>query len=120
MTSEDIFTVSVAWLHGFDGGSPITSYTIYTSTGESHTVDPQPCLNSFTLYGVALTTEFWVTASNCVPKEIYNPTLAPPYNSPCTPLTSDNFVQFWTQSAVRTRQSHYNDNHFQQSSYIVV
>jgi hypothetical protein len=70
LTSDEpeLFTVTVAWPHGFDGGSPITSYTVYTSTGESHTVDdPQPCLNSWTLYNVALTTQISVSATNCIP-----------------------------------------------------
>ena len=88
LTSDEpeLFTVTVAWPHGFDGGSPITSYTVYTSTDESHTVDPQPCLNSWTLYHVALTTQIWVTATNCIPQSSWPSGTPAPH---CTPMTSD-------------------------------
>ena len=90
LTSDEpeLFTVTVAWPHGFDGGSPITSYTVYTSTGtgESYTVDPQPCLNSYTLTNVALTTQIWVTATNCIPQSSWPSGTPAPH---CTPTTSD-------------------------------
>jgi len=82
---SELFTVTVAWPHGFDGGSPITSYTVITSTGESYTVDPQPCLNSYTLTNVALTTQIWVTASNCIPQSTWPSSAPAPH---CTPTTS--------------------------------
>jgi hypothetical protein len=87
LTSDEpeLFTVTVAWPHGFDGGSPITSYTVYTSTGESYTVDPQPCLNSYTLYNIALTTQISVTASNCIPQSTWASGTPAPH---CTPMTS--------------------------------
>jgi hypothetical protein len=88
LTSDEpeLFTVTVAWPHGFDGGSPITSYTVYTSTGESYTVnDPQPCLNSWTLYHVALTTQIWVSATNCIPQSSWPSGTPAPH---CTPMTS--------------------------------
>jgi len=82
---SELFTVTVAWPHGFDGGSPITSYTVYTSTGESYTVDPQPCLNSYTLYNIALTTQIQVSASNCIPQSTWVSGTPAPH---CTPMTS--------------------------------
>ena len=87
LTSDEpeLFTVTVAWPHGFDGGSPITQYTVYTSTGDSHTVDPQPCLNSYTLYNIALTTQIWVTATNCIPQSSWASSAPAPH---CTPMTS--------------------------------
>jgi hypothetical protein len=87
LTSDEpeLFTVTVAWPHGFDGGSPITQYTVYTSTGESYTVDPQPCLNSYTLYNIALTTQIQVSASNCIPQSTWASGTPAPH---CTPMTS--------------------------------
>jgi hypothetical protein len=87
LTSDEpeLFTVTVAWPHGFDGGSPITQYTVHTSTGESYTVDPQPCLNSYTLYNIALTTQISVTATNCIPQSTWASGTPAPH---CTPMTS--------------------------------
>jgi hypothetical protein len=82
MSGRDGDTVTISWLHGFDGGSPISTspspssnpiwgYTIYTSTdGLIASIAPQPCFNSYT-FTVTPPTEIWVTASNCVPKETW-------------------------------------------------
>jgi hypothetical protein len=61
--TNEYYTVTISWLYGFDGGSPITQYNIY---GEAQTIAPQPCLNSHTMT-VHCGTEIWITASNCVP-----------------------------------------------------
>ena len=80
------YTVTIAWLHGFDGGSPITTYTVYRDDGSpSQNVAPQPCLNTCQLTNVPANAEIWITASNCVPKERWNPTTHEP---DCRTLTS--------------------------------
>jgi hypothetical protein len=80
------YTVTISWLQGFDGGSPIWCYTIYTSAvGFIDVIAPQPCLNSYT-FTVTTPTEIWITASNCVPKDRWNPTIYPVET--CTVLTS--------------------------------
>ena len=85
ISGTDPFTVTIAWLHGFDGGSPITTYTVYRDDGPPHnasvpphnaSVPPQPCLNTYQLTDVRANADIWITASNCVPKE------------PCRTLTS--------------------------------
>lgn len=74
------YDVTISWLHGFDGGSPISTgptpvtdtiwgYTIYASTGFIQSIAPSPCLNTYTVNNVPSGTQIWVTASNCVPKE---------------------------------------------------
>ena len=83
------FTVTITWLHGFDGGSPITSYQVYALVEGNivkllATLDPKKCLNSYTISGIDYGTEIWVTASNCVPNNVWNPALEPS----CTTLTS--------------------------------
>ena len=84
------FTVTITWLHGFDGGSPLTTYKVYTLVGSTvtlvATLDPKKCLNTYTLTGVDYGTEIWVTASNCVPKDTWDPAALEPS---CTTLTSD-------------------------------
>lgn len=73
------YTVTFSWLHGFDGGSPISTvatpvtdpiwgYTVYTSAGFVQSIPPSPCLNTYKV-NVTSGTQIWVTASNCVPKE---------------------------------------------------
>jgi hypothetical protein len=84
VSSRDGDTVTISWLYGFDGGSPVTTYTVYVD-GTPTEVAPQPCLNSVTLT-VTPPTEIWVTASNCVPKEHWNSGVFPIIN--CTTLTS--------------------------------
>ena len=84
VSSRDGDTVTISWLHGFDGGSPITTYTVYVD-GTPTEVAPQPCLNSVTLT-VTPGTEIWVTASNCVPKETWPSGVFPIIK--CTTLTS--------------------------------
>jgi hypothetical protein len=79
------FTVSILWMHGFDGGSLIKSYQVYAGGVLVGTVVPRECMNSYTLTGIAEGTPIWVTASNCVPKERWNPTIMEPA---CTTLTS--------------------------------
>jgi hypothetical protein len=99
-------TITISWLQGFDGGSPITSgppnppgqitppdplwgYTIYTSTaGFIASIAPQPCLNSYTLTVAPGTTEIWITASNCVPKDSWPSGAIFPQPAHCTTLTS--------------------------------
>jgi hypothetical protein len=77
ISSQTEDTVTISWLHGFDGGSPITSqgsplynpiwgYTIYVNGTLITSIAPKPCLNSFTLT-VSPGDDIWVTASNCVP-----------------------------------------------------
>jgi hypothetical protein len=75
------YSVTISWLHGFDGGSPIKYYTIYTGTTQT-SITPDPCLNSHTMT-VACGAEIWVTASNCVANTFI--TLG---SSTCTTLTS--------------------------------
>ena len=92
------YSVTISWLHGFDGGSPITSgppipagdpvpvwgYTIYVNGSPIASIAPQPCLNSYTMT-VPCGAEIWITASNCVPRTfLYIPT----NTAPCTTLTS--------------------------------
>lgn len=84
ITPAGPFTVMIAWLHGFDGGSPITAYTVYVDGAAVATLDPQPCRNTHTLTDVGSGSSIWVTASNCVPKEVWNRTTEPS----CTTLTS--------------------------------
>jgi hypothetical protein len=79
------FTVSIRWMHVFDGGSLIKSYQVYAGGVLVGTVVPRECMNSYTLSGIAEGTPIWVTASNCVPKERWNPTIMEPA---CTTLTS--------------------------------
>jgi hypothetical protein len=99
-------TITISWLQGFDGGSPITSgppnppgqvtppdplwgYTIYTSTaGFIASIAPQPCLNSYTLTVAPGTTEIWITASNCVPKDSWPSGVSFPEPAHCSTLTS--------------------------------
>ena len=99
ISSQTEDTVTITWLHGFDGGSPITSqegpggnpiwgYTIYSGTlaGGFISIAPKPCVNSFTLT-VLPGDDIWVTASNCVPNtQIRWESLF--YITVCTPLTS--------------------------------
>ena len=103
VSSQSGMTVTISWLYGFDGGSPITSgppnppgqipdppwgYTIYTSiAGFIASIAPQPCLNSYTLT-VAPGTEIWITASNCVPKDSWETGAIFPQPAHCTTLTS--------------------------------
>ena len=78
ITSQTNGSVTISWLYGFDGGSPITGYTVYVNgTSVETSIAPQPCLNSYTMT-VQNGSEVWVTASNCVPKETFS----------CTTLTS--------------------------------
>ena len=63
-TGTGPYTVTISWLHGFDGGSPITGYTIYKNGAVVASIAPQPCLNSYTLNAVSLGDQIWVTASN--------------------------------------------------------
>ena len=84
ITPAGPFTVTIAWLHGFDGGSPITAYTVYVDGAAVATLEPQPCRNTHTLTDVGSGSSIWVTASNCVPKEVWNQTTEPS----CTTLTS--------------------------------
>ena len=84
ITPAGPFTVTIAWLHGFDGGSPLTAYTVYVDGAAVATLDPQPCRNTHTLTDVGSGSSIWVTASNCVPKEVWNWTTEPS----CTTLTS--------------------------------
>ena len=83
------YTVTIAWLYGFDGGSPITTYTVYWDDGtpQNASVPPQPCLNTYQLTAVPANAEIWITASNCVPKERWNQT-AFPTEPHCRTLTS--------------------------------
>jgi len=94
------YVVTISWLHGFDGGSPITSgnnpdeihgYTIYYTSSDitpTHkSISPKPCLNSFTVT-VLCGTEIYVTASNCVPITQYQ-------SSPCITLTSGPSNSVW-------------------------
>jgi hypothetical protein len=81
------FTVSIRWMHGFDGGSLIKSYQVYAGGVLAGTVAPKECMNSYTLTGIAEGTQIWVTASNCPPKDRWNPTTFPP-EPQCTTLTS--------------------------------
>ena len=55
---------TISWLHGFDGGSPITGYTIYKNGAVVASIAPQPCLTSYTLTAVSPGDQIWVTASN--------------------------------------------------------
>jgi hypothetical protein len=102
VSSQSGNTITISWLYGFDGGSPITSgppnppgpaptpvwgYTIYTSTGFIASIAPQPCLNSYTLT-VASGTEIWITASNCVPKDTWRKGGSTVEPTHCTTLTS--------------------------------
>ena len=77
ISSQTEDTVTISWLHGFDGGSPITSqgsplfnpiwgYTIYVNGTLITSIAPKPCVNSFTLT-ISPGDDIWVTASNCVP-----------------------------------------------------
>jgi hypothetical protein len=75
-TAPGPYTVTISWLYGFDGGSPITTslqdslvwgYTIYVNGNGISSIAPHPCLNSHTLTAVSSGDEIWVTASNCVP-----------------------------------------------------
>jgi hypothetical protein len=84
ITPAGPFTVTIAWLHEFDGGRPITAYTVYVDGAVVATLDPQPCRNTHTLTDVGSGSSIWVTASNCVPKEVWNRTTEPS----CTTLTS--------------------------------
>ena len=84
ITPAGPFTVTIAWLHGFDGGSPLTAYTVYVDGAAVATLDPQPCRNTHTLTDVGSGSSIWVTASNCLPKEVWNWTTEPS----CTTLTS--------------------------------
>jgi len=84
ITPAGPFTVTIAWLHGFDGGSPLTAYTVYVDGAAVATLDPQPCRNTHTLTDVGSGSSIWVTASNCLPKEVWNRTTEPS----CTTLTS--------------------------------
>ena len=79
------YTVTITWMHVFDGGSVITSYQVYAGDSLMATVDPKPCMNSYTLTGIVTDVPIWVTASNCVSKERWNPTTLEPH---CTTLTS--------------------------------
>jgi hypothetical protein len=79
-TGEGVYTVTISWLYAFDGGNPISTgpspltnpiwgYTIYTSAGGLiQSTAPSSCLNTYTLTGVTVGTDIWITASNCVPK----------------------------------------------------
>ena len=92
------YSVTISWLHGFDGGSPITSgpptpsgdpvpvwgYTIYVNGTRITSIAPQPCLNSYTMT-VPCGAEIWITASNCVPRHIL---FIPTNTAPCSTLTS--------------------------------
>jgi hypothetical protein len=77
------FSVTIMWLHGFDGGSPITSYVVYKEVAGVVTlvepVLPQDCLNVYTLNNVIVGTEIWVIAVNCVLQ---------PSHSTCTNFSS--------------------------------
>ena len=84
ITPTGPFTVTVSWLQDFDGGSPITAYHVYVDGALVATLDPQPCRNTHTLTDVGSGSSIWVTASNCVPKEVWNRTTEPS----CTTLTS--------------------------------
>jgi hypothetical protein len=84
ITPAGPFTVTIAWLQGFDGGRPITAYTVYVDGAVVATLDPQPCRNTHTLTDVGSGSSIWVTASNCLPKEVWNRTTEPS----CTTLTS--------------------------------
>ena len=84
ITPAGPFTVTIAWLHEFDGGRPITAYTVYVDGAVVATLDPQPCRNTHTLTDVGSGSSIWVTASNCLPKEVWNRTTEPS----CTTLTS--------------------------------
>lgn len=84
ITPAGPFTVTIAWLHGFDGGSPLTAYTVYVDGAAVATLDPQPCRNTHTLTDVGSGSSIWVTASNCLPKEVWIRTTEPS----CTTLTS--------------------------------
>jgi hypothetical protein len=62
-TGTGPYTVTISWLHGFDGGSPITGYALYKN-GAVVSIAPQPCLTSYTLTAVSSGDQIWVTASN--------------------------------------------------------
>jgi hypothetical protein len=76
------YTVTITWLHGFDGGSPISTYTLHN--GGSIPIPLKPCLNTWT-GTVSAGTQIWVTASNCVPKERWS---GGTIIQKCTTLTS--------------------------------
>jgi hypothetical protein len=82
ITSQTENSATISWLYGFDGGSPITHYTVYVDGAIIASLDPQPCLNSYT---VSCGKEVWITATNCLPKEKYPVASPPPH---CTELTS--------------------------------
>jgi len=93
-TGTGPYTVTISWLYGFDGGSPITTslqgdgpvwgYTIYVNGNVILSMAPHPCLNSHTLT-VSSGDEIWVTASNCVPNTQF---LNYGLGAECTTLTS--------------------------------
>jgi hypothetical protein len=96
ISSQTAESVTISWLYGFDGGSPITSqgsppgnpiwgYTIYVN-GTLHTsIAPKPCLNSYTLT-FSPGDQICVTASNCVPNTQY---MNFSFDADCTTLTSE-------------------------------
>ena len=86
ISSQTGGTVTISWLHGFDGGSPITNYTIYSDTLPDGfiSIAPHPCLNSHTLTFLS-GDDIWVTASNCWSNAQY-PTHG--FGPECTTLTS--------------------------------
>ena len=77
VSSRNGNTVTISWLYAFDGGSPITAYTVYVNGTLVAQVAPQPCLNTYT-FTVTPPADIWITASNCVPNA----------TSGCTTLTS--------------------------------
>ena len=107
ISSQTGNTVTISWLYGFDGGSPITSqgsppgnpvwgYTIYVNGTLTTSIAPKPCLNSFTLT-VSPGDQICVTASNCVPNTQYLnfggadcTTLTSEYSNCVTPAPTPN------------------------------
>jgi|694.fasta_scaffold19708_10 hypothetical protein len=82
---DGLYEVTIAWLHGFDGGSPITHYTVSINHKQNvHQVAPKPCLNTYSAI-IPCGQKIWVAATNCVPKEKYPVASPPPH---CTELTS--------------------------------
>lgn len=85
-TTTGLYEVTISWLHGFDGGSPITYYTVSINNSEyTYQVAPKPCINTFTAT-IPCGQQIWVTATNCVPLEQYPIISPPPF---CTELTSE-------------------------------
>jgi len=83
-TTPGLYEVTITWLYGFDGGSPITYYTVSINKTQ-YQVAPKPCINTFTTT-IPCGQEIWVSATNCVPDEKYQIISPLPH---CTELTSE-------------------------------